>query len=245
MRRMLILLLVFMLPHLYADVSPYPEGWHWYNVPAVPGSQETPSIKNLTPLQQLKIIQQGMDEAKARATLYPTEANVTAYYEMQAFALDQSSAFAAMTPKMLLDHPALNYQITHPTEQAIVHEVNGQKTTDEVSAVKALAATNGILFFYRGKQLIDQQMAQNVKNFATAYNIAILPVSVDGTILPVMTNSQVDHGEAAAMGIQYFPAVVLFNDETHTIQPVAYGYLAQDELLQQFLLVYTHFKAEF
>lgn len=234
-------LLACMMPMLFANTLP--QGWHWYNVPV---TTTQPSISNLTPTEQLKVIQQGYDEAKAQAILYPTESNVTLYLEMQQFMTDHASDFAAMWPEVLLDHPELNYHITHPTEQAVSQAINGQKTSDEVTAVQALAAQNGILFFYRGNQQIDQEMAQNIANFAKTYNIAVLPVSVDGNVLTsIFQNSKVDHGEAAKLGIQYFPAVILFNDQTKKVQPIAYGYLAQDELLQQFLLVYSNFKAEF
>ena len=230
----------------FADDSS-PVGWHWYNYVESPLADQkpAPNVNNLTPTQTMQEIQKGYQEALTTASLYPTEQNVARYLEMQEWIENQSADFAAMHPKVLLDYPQLDNRIEHPTEQIATQLVGEQQSVQEQAALKELVANNGILFFYEGANQLDELMCQVVSQFAAANQIAIIPISVDGKISEFFPNSRVDSGQAAKLGIRYFPATILVNPETDQSQPVAYGFLTQDELLQRFLLSANDFKPSY
>lgn len=231
----------------FADDSS-PVGWHWYNYvdsPLPDQQQEQPNVNKLTPTQTLEIIQKGYQEALNAAVINPTEQNVAQYLAMQGWIANQSAAFAGMYPKALLDNPQLDNRIQNPTEQMATQLIGEQRSTNAQAAVKKIAASNGILFFYRGGNRIDESMCQVVSLFAKANQIAIIPVSVDGQVSASFPDSRIDSGQAQNLGIQYFPATILVNTQTRQVQPLAYGFKTQDELLQQFLLIANNFRASY
>lgn len=226
-----------------ADDQYDPVGWHWYNTPlSQAADQNQQNLSSLNPTQKLEVIQKGYKEALDAAVINPTEQNVAQYLEIQEWIEKQSALFAAAHPKVLLDYPQLDSHIQNPTEQIATQLVGQQLHSDQQAALKQIAATNGILFFYRGGNQMDELMCQVVSQFAQANQIAIIPVSIDGQISEFFPNSRTNNGEAQALGLKYFPATILINPETHQAQPVAYGFLSQDELMQRFLLIANNFK---
>ena len=130
----------------------------------------------------------------------------------------------------------------HPTENNAQHVLSVEQSAREVAAIQAFANQDGLLFFYRGKQRLDQALAPSIAAFAKIHRMALIPVSVDGKSLAIFPKSQSDHGQAKALQIHYFPALVLVNPKTGAHQAVAYGFIAQDELKRRFLNMATQFK---
>ena len=234
---------------VFADVEDSsPIGWHWYDYtdsPLSPVTKKQPYLSDLTPTQAVKIIKDGTQEALNAAVLDPSEQNVMQYLAMQKWVTDQSSQFAAQYPKVLLDDPALDPHIQNPTEQMATQMMGQQMNQDQQKALKTLAAQNGVLFFYRGGNSMDELMCKVMAQFVSIYQIAIIPVTVDGQVSAAFPNSRQDEGKSAKLGISYFPAIMLVNPATDAIQPVAYGFLSQDELLKRFLLIANHFKPSY
>jgi conjugal transfer pilus assembly protein TraF len=141
-----------------------------------------------------------------------------------------------------LDDPALDPHIENPTEQMATQMRGQQMNQDQQKALQALAAQNGILFFYRGGNPMDELMCKVMQQFVSIYHIALIPVTVDGQVSAAFPKSRQDEGQSNKLGIAYFPAIILVNPSTGAIQPVAYGFLSQDELLKRFLLIAHHFK---
>ncbi len=50
------------------------------------------------------------------------------------------------------------------------------------------------MFFYRGREAIDGQLVQVIKNFRETYGLSVIPVSVDGVINPMLPDSRTDRG---------------------------------------------------
>lgn len=227
-----------------ADVSG-PIGWHWYDYtdsPLAPQSKKQSSLSDLTPTEAVNIIKAGTQEALNAAVLDPSEQNVMQYLVMQKWVTDQSAQFAAQYPKVLLDNPALDPHIENPTEQMATQMMGQEMNQDQQKALQALSAQNGVLFFYRGENPMDELMCKVMQQFVSTYHIALIPVTVDGQVSAAFPQSRQDEGKSSKLGIAYFPAIILVNPSTGGIQPVAYGFLSQDELLKRFLLIANHFK---
>ncbi len=249
MKRLTLLLMLSLgLSQAALADAPPAIGWHWYNYVDSPVDHPAKSKKKpvdlsqLSPTQALEIIKQGYQEALNQAVIDPNEENVKQYLAMQEWMENQSSLFAAQYPKVLLDYPQLDSRIQHPTEQLATQVVGEKVSADQRAALKALAQSNGVLFFYRGGNSLDELMAKIMQQFASINQIALIPVSMDGNVSASFPDSRIDHGQAAKLGVQAFPAVMLVNPDTHQVQPVMYGFATMDELLQRFLLIANNFK---
>lgn len=229
------------------DLNDSPQGWHWYNEQPdiVKKKKDISNQSNITQqsaLAQLHAVQHAFNEAKAQAVLYPTEENIYHYLQLQNAITEQSTQFAKMWPKVLLDHPELDYSIDHPSSQLAVQAQNDKNEARKIAAVKALSQQYGLVFFYRGNEASDEVMAKTIKAFSTQYGIALIAISMDQTISPDLPNSQSNTGQAQAMGIKYFPALVLVNPKEGVVKPLAYGFMAEDMLLNRFLDVAHDFQ---
>lgn len=108
-----------------------------------------------------------------------------------------------------------------------------------------LAQHYGVMFFYRGREAIDGQLVQVIKNFRETYGLSVIPVSVDGIINPMLPDSRTDQGQAEQLGVKFFPAMMLVNPKSGQVKPLSYGFISQDDLAKQFLYVSSDFKPNF
>jgi hypothetical protein len=86
------------------------------------------------------------------------------------------------------------------------------------------------MFFYRGREAIDGQLVQVIKNFRETYGLSVIPVSVDGVINPMLPDSRTDQGQAQQLGVKFFPAMMLVNPKSGQVKPLSYGFISQDDL---------------
>lgn len=256
MRLILIIFMVIYSNCVLADdgvdnTSPF-TGWHWYNEPIPRKDIEpkqkkntTPDLSKMTPVEQSKVLQQYTKEALAKAILYPSSENTTVFLKWQKFWTDHASYFSQSFAVAELDHPELDYNLvrshyngTSPIQQA-------QQKTEEDKAIQKLASQYGLFLFYRGSNPIDAQMAGVVAAFARSKNIPLIPVSVDGQVVPAVPETRPDDGQSEAMNIKYFPALMLVDPKAKTYRPLAYGFMTQDDLATRFMYVATGFKPNF
>ncbi|MGT5589383.1 conjugal transfer protein TraF [Escherichia coli] len=126
--------------------------------------------------------------------------------------------------------------------------VRNQLAADQAQqrqAIAKLAEHYGIMFFYRGQDPIDGQLAQVINGFRDTYGLSVIPVSVDGVINPLLPDSRTDQGQAQRLGVKYFPAMMLVDPKQGSIRPLSYGFISQDDLAKQFLNVSEDFKPNF
>ena len=245
MSKLLIALLLF-CPLVYGSVDS--QGWHWYP-PVLPKTQKPLSwvvpLKQLTPQLQLKVIQWYINTAKDEAVLHPSVANNKRYLQWQQFATDKAGQFTKTMQDTLLLNPQLDYNLKYSHYNNAAHITLVQQQAKENEAIDSFARTDGLFFFYRGKNPVDAGMAPMVVQFSRQHHMALIGVSEDGTLLSGVSDSRSDQGQSRRMGVKAFPALFLVNPSKHTYQPVAYGFISGDVLAAQFLNVATHFKAEF
>ncbi|WP_272928534.1 type-F conjugative transfer system pilin assembly protein TraF [Serratia fonticola] len=229
----------------YAGPSP---GWQWYSEP--PKSQEEdevpPSVvPQLTALEKMEKLQKMTQEAKAEAILYPTVENFVRFFKIQNYWTQQAGLFSQIQKKAMLEHPELDYNLQYSHYNGTVKNQLAADYAAQRDAIKQIAQKFGVMFFYRGKEPIDGQLVGVIKNFRETYGLAVIPVSIDGVINPQLPDSRYDSGQAEKMGVRYFPALMLVDPKSEAVQPLAYGFISQDDLAKQFLNVFTDFKPNF
>jgi conjugal transfer pilus assembly protein TraF len=242
------------------------KGWHWYNevylqdkneqvVKEVKETKEEKEVKSKknkkskkskkkenTAAEQIIALRKIVDEAKAKAVLYPTVENLREYIMLQNYVVNQATMFSRVWQKALLEYPELDFTVTHPTQNAFQHIVLDEEVKKEEEAVKEYSKTYGLLFFYRGNNKLDEALSETVQDFSNSYRIGLIPVTVDGKSLLIFKDSKADEGRAKKLGIKYFPALVLVDPKSQKIIPLHYGFISYTGLRSRFLQLVTDFK---
>ena len=228
-------------------------GWHWYNEPVKlkikkrHNNELIKAFNQLSPLQQLKILQTATNNLKAKAVLSGKVSDITAYKKAQDFWVHRSTRFTVGWEQMLLEHPELNYSLNFSHENALAPIMQRDKHAREDQAIFSLSQTNGLLFFYRGKNKGDQLFSTIVSHYANRYHLMVIPVSVDGVLSSAFKNSRQTQGleKARSLGIHYFPTLVLVNPATSQHEVVSYGFKSEDELSDRLLKIADGWKPGF
>jgi len=251
-KRLLLFLILFTsISHVSAkdDVV----GWHWYNEPLTPKKEKKHAdhlmraFQHLSPSKQLKVLQMATNNLLDRAILTGKVSDITAFKEAQDFWVGKSTRFTVGWEIMLLAHPKLNYALSHPHENAYAPIMERSKSDREEKAIAKLSQKNGLLFFYRGKNKGDVRFSKTIQQFSKAHQFVLISVSVDGVASPLFQKSRADFGleKAHALGIHYFPALVLVNPSTSQHSVVSYGFKSEEELSDRFLKIEDGWQPEF
>lgn len=210
-------------------------GWYWYDEAPVmaPQKPDVPSEQVASPpsaSRQLAHLQQQLEEAKAKAVLYPTQANIAHYVVWQNKMASLASRFANGWQQVLLERPALNYNIMHPTSQVGVQMMHDVKRQEVQAVMKQFSRTRGLFFFYHAHCPYCKRFAPILKRFSERYGVPILPVTLDGEKLPEFPETRLDAGQAREFGVDKVPAVFSVNPKTGEAVPVGYGLMSWEDL---------------
>ena len=224
-----------------------PEGFMWYNLPnkdAAIQAKPTIPFKNLSPMMQRKLLVYETRKALAKFDVNPTKENALAFIKWQQFWMHKTTLGKRAFQAAMLENPEYNYSVTHPTSNLATKLRDDLKAKKAAQIIHNLSETHGLLYFYRGANPYDKKEAAIIRSFSERFHIHVLPVSVDGVISESLPNSKIDHGQAEKLNIKYFPAIMLFDSRNHQVKPVSFGFVTQDVIANQLLMVATNFKGD-
>jgi conjugal transfer pilus assembly protein TraF len=220
-------------------------GWYWYNQAVPAQEEETPDPQPPdNPTSRMQRLQAFRDSVMNEAMLHPSVENIRRYKIVQDWMVNQASLFAARWEKVLLDHPELDYSLQHPFYNGTANIQYTRQRQKQQAAIRLVNQRFGVFFFYRGQEPLDNRLGGIVKEFSEQYGLAVVPVTVDGRINPDLPDSRHDSGQAHNMQITHFPAIYLVEPESKKYQPLAYGFITQDDLARRMLNVVTDFRPE-
>ncbi len=252
----LIVFCCFLSTVSFADRDAYYDnhdnGWHWYDDPAeeqateiLPEKISTAPPSEVSATEEMKALQAVLIEAKNKAVLYPTEENIAHYVAMQNQITNNSRDFAKGWQAMLLNHPELNFQVSHPTNQVGRQVYLDQKNVSQDEAIHEFFKDKGLYFFFRSTCPYCQKFAPILKNFADRYQITVLPISLDGIGLAEFPNFKTDQGQAKKFNVTVEPSLFVVDPKAGKAMPVAYGLLSEEALQQRIYDIATQFNGEF
>ena len=252
----LIVFCCFLSTVSFADRDAYYDnhdnGWHWYDDPAeeqateiLPEKTSTAPPSQVSATEEMNALQAVLIEAKNKAVLYPTEENIANYVAMQNQITNNSRDFAKGWQAMLLNHPELNFQVSHPTNQVGRQVYLDQKNVSQDEAIHEFFKDKGLYFFFRSTCPYCQKFAPILKNFADRYQITVLPISLDGIGLAEFPNFKTDQGQAKKFNVTVEPSLFVVDPKAGKAIPVAYGLMSDDALQQRIYDLATKFQGEF
>lgn len=222
------------------DDKSYSNGWYWgkddklqdenNKTPAINKQVKTIIKPRVSSQEVLNEIKFKIEESKATAILNPTIENVANYLKMQSQAVNMASNFSDAWQKAQLAYPELDYSALMPTNNYARRLIKDNERDQVEQNIAKFSLTHGILFFFKGNDKVATYQSQIIKEFCVQYNIALLPVALDGITNQYFPNARLDVGQAKKLNITITPAIIALNVKTKVTLPIAYGVLTELEL---------------
>ncbi|MBX3709464.1 MAG: type-F conjugative transfer system pilin assembly protein TraF [Gammaproteobacteria bacterium] len=215
------------------------KGWHWYDDPK--NNNEDDEVEASDPVVQMDAVRSTIKRALDQAVLYPTKENIKNYKIVQDQLSRQAEKFSNKWKEVLLENPELDYSLIHPTNNAGRMIESDQNHAKEDTAIKQLASTSGLFFFYHSTCPYCRSFAPIVKQFAESYGIKVIPITTDGISLPEFPNSYINQGQAQRFGVRVEPALFAVNPYTERAFPITYGLISLSDLKRKVYEIATGF----
>jgi len=152
----------------------------------------------------------------------------------QRFVMDKSALFADKWQRVVWQTPELDYSLTGRPTNGFAIDVYDQQLRDKQSnTLRALARTHGLFFFFRSDCPYCHKFAPVLRRFSEQYGLLVLPVSLDGGVLPDFPNAVTDNGIAASLNVTVVPALFLAVPGSRQMTPIGFGLMAETELVER------------
>lgn len=221
-----------------------PEGYLWYNQKKTIKEDEGVKYKELSSLQKRNFLVFQTKKAIAEFDVSPTPENALKFIRWQHFWLQQTTKGKRSFQEAMYLNPEYDYTVTHPTSATGTRLRRESEARKLFRVIKKLSSECGLIYFYRGNNSLDVREAKTIKDFAKQYHFHLTAISVDGKKSNVLKNSYLDYGQSRSLGIKYYPSVYLANPKKGVVKAVSRGFVTQDVLLQQLMMLATNFKGD-
>lgn len=166
------------------------------------------------------------------------------FLALQNYWLQEAQLHGKINQKALLAYPEYDYSVTHPTSNIGIKIQDSLDEEQKRKALKKIAKDQGFIFYYRGNSALDVRQIPILQAFCKEYGFQMIGVSVDGVLADTLIDSRIDAGEADAMNVHYFPAILLVNPQNKHVTPVAFGLTTQDVLLEHLWAIFQNFQGD-
>ena len=238
----------------FASKSTQVIGWHWYNQPTIIKNTKNrkyhrlyQQFQSLSASKQLKILQAATIELRDKAVLSGKVSDIANYKRAQDMWVNKATNFTVGWERMLLANPGLNYALKYSHENALAPVMQQHQHMIENQAVLHLSKTQGLLLFYREDHRSDLMFVNVMRKFSKFHHMALILVSENKRPTGNIKNVHYDyeHFKATALGINYFPALLLVNPKTGTHQVVSYGYISQEEVSKRLWTITNNWRPDY
>lgn len=215
----------------------FKNGFLWENIKKEPVKKRQHQKKG-TPFQSLsyqdktKVLNYLTMEALHKARFSHDVKDMETFLRYQRYWLNEASAFQHNFEYALLLNPSLDSTVKKPVS-SIGEQLNAKKRSIYLtSGIEQITKENGLYFFYEGSDNYSIKQAAIIKDFAKRYGFSFIAISVDGVILDSLPQSRKDKGQAKALSVRSYPAIIMVNPKTGRTIPLAHGFVTQDYLSQ-------------
>jgi conjugal transfer pilus assembly protein TraF len=179
-------------------------------------------------------MQRRLEDLKRIAVMNPSDTNLLAYMRYQRYVMNKSEVFAERWQRLVWTVPELDYGLTgRPTNSMAIGAFDERQRERQAQAIRALAATHGLLFIFRSDCPYCHRFAPILKRFEQEFGVQVFPVSLDGRGLPEYPNPQPDNGIATRLNASTVPALYLTAPSKRQIRPVGFGLMALTDLVER------------
>ena len=208
------------------------EGRYWYDEKTSEDNSKTAKvvITEDNAVEELQLLRQKVDTAKALAVLAPNTSNVRHYMRLQKHLMTQAEKFSKTWEKILLEDATLSGQLSNPTAQ---YAVNARKEVqyEEIEAtLEKHRDKHLLLFVYDSREKFSQIAGQMMTAFIEDTKWEAIGVSIDQGNLPEFPKSKIVADQGKTLGITATPSYVIVNKETEEVIQAGFGAISVSQL---------------
>lgn len=233
MIRCVVLSMLIFVPCAYATER---QGPHYYQFDTAEQNekdedrQEMP-ITNTQVIAKMRVM---YDEALNKSILHPTEKNILKERMLSTLYMDLAQRYQENSQMVVARNPQINYMLRYPVDDAARKHHDTMVDKEVYQRVSSIAKTHGLFFFYSGSCQHCRLFAPTLLHFAKKYGFEVIPISVDGNILPEFPNSKINNGQAQFLGVKTLPAVFAMDpNNLHNSVFISYGNVSVLELTEK------------
>jgi conjugal transfer pilus assembly protein TraF len=245
--RLLLLMILMMIFSSFIHAEK-PVGRLWYNLPQekkeVEKKPKGVSFSQLSYTDKDAVLHFYTMEALHKVRFTHDLEDEKNFLALQNFWLKEAQIHGKLNQKALIAYPEYDYSVTHPTSNIGIKIQDSLEYEKKNKALEKIAKKQGFIFYYRGNSALDTRQIPILQAFCKEYGFQMIGVSVDGVVADSLPESRIDQGEAEAMNVHYFPAILLVNPKTKYVTPVAYGLTTQDVLVEHLWVIQKNFQGE-
>ena len=223
-------------------------GWHFYCDPAArskraipnePESQQeqppVPAMSGASAVAEIEGMRRALEESRAVAILQPTPDNVSAYLYLQQESLQRAATFSDVFRRVVWSTPDLDYTLRRPAGALAKQLWSDERRSARENMLANLSERYGLIYLGDASCAACRVAGPLLRAFSLRHGLDVLAVSITGEALEGWPEAVPDNGRAAQLGLAGapLPAVVLFDTETGSVIPVAFGVVAEDQLAER------------
>jgi conjugal transfer pilus assembly protein TraF len=206
-----------------------------------PATLPPPPRRSIRELTTTKEIREELDRLRDAAVIDPTMETVRTYLAAQQYVMEKGSTFADVARRVVWETAELDYSLRRPTNALAIDAFKSERRETRERAIARLAKENGLFFFFRGDCPYCHQLAPVLKYLQDVHGIEVFAVSLDGGRLSQFPEPRPDNGISRVLEVSQVPALFLSSKTERRVQPIGYGVLAADEILER-MYVLTQLK---
>jgi conjugal transfer pilus assembly protein TraF len=239
------LCLLVLLPSLAFAQSffeTHSDGWFWYQdfplelkTPRNPPQNPSNDLSN--PTQTMHELRQKVEDSLNLAILSPTSENLRNYAAHYFAVISKGQRFVDAYKVMALNYPQYDYSLKFPTNHLAQPIHIAEQLKIRTHKIHQFSKTHGFFFFLASGCPYCHAFSPIVKQFTEKYNISVVPITLDGGVLPEFPDAVPDNGSAKALKVYSLPSLFAVNPSTQKIIPVANGALSLSELEENILKI--------
>jgi len=175
-----------------------------------------------------------LEQLLQAAVEQPTPETVEAYLRAQQVAMERATLFSDVFRRTVWAVPELDYALRgRPVNALALAGWDAGRETARRAASQALAATHGIFFYFRSDCPYCHQLAPIVKEYQRQFGVEVFAISLDGGSLPDFPDARPDNGSARRLALATVPALFLADRRSGALQPLGFGMLSLEDLIQR------------
>lgn len=199
--------------------------------------KDEPKRVDIRTMTNLDEINKEVEVLRSRAVLQPTEANVFAYMAAQDFVMSKAALFADVARRVVWQNPEIDSNARQPIATYSSTAKRERTAAQRRNVMADLSRTHGLVFFFRGDCPFCHDFAPVLKNVSDQYGIEVMPVTMDGGVLPEFPRPRRDNGISAFVssgaGIQTVPALYLVSNDQKTVTLIGVGALSMEDVTER------------
>ncbi len=218
-RLMMVLILLLLLSTTVSAESAWfdrhSEGWFWYESIQEPEPLADKELEHSQPSTTKELplstpwIRKNIGHYLDKAIDEPSKKNVSDYLYLDRLVKEKAERFARIGKQVIESDPMLDENVRRPISPAAAKVRDDMASHARESVLRKIAKKAGLVFYYQGNCRLCHLQAQTVLLFNRHYAFELIPISIDGFIIPSLPESRIEQTPPPAPNIQTYPALFL------------------------------------